>query len=94
MPDDLLRSLPILARAWLAVAVAALSVVAGCGGNVCTQKEEHLGDCYESDADVKEVSDEVCTGDTEKEAACLADASCADIISLKAFVDCGKQVQK
>jgi hypothetical protein len=81
---------PIRARALLAaLALAALGAAAGCGDNVCTDKEQRLAECLGSEEDGEPISDDTCTGDTETEASCVVDASCDDIRSGKAFTDCG-----
>ena len=79
----------ISTRATLAaVALAAVVTAAGCGGNACTDKEDRLAECFGSDEEGEPIPDDECTGDTEKEAQCIADASCDDINSGKAFTDC------
>jgi hypothetical protein len=82
---------PTRARALLAALALALAALgaAGCGDNVCTDKEQRLAECFGSDEDGEPIADDTCTGDTEAEASCVVDASCDDIKSGKAFTDCG-----
>ena len=80
---------PVASAYGFAFVLACFAV--GCGGNVCTDKEEYVAQCLGSDDDVEAVEDADCPDDIKAEAECILDKSCADVNSGKAYTDCAKK---